>query len=85
MTFGSGATNGSDGTNDTSVTKKSSRRGIVNMLKAKKARTKGVMQKVNWNDLGQPIGKESTTLVYFLGSYVRSNISIICDDWRKKE
>lgn len=39
-------TNATDGTNDTSVTQRSSRRGIVNMLKVKKARTKGVVQKV---------------------------------------
>lgn len=50
---------GTSGTNDTSVTEKSSRRGIVNMLKVKKARTKGIVQKVNWNEFRQPIGKES--------------------------
>ncbi|KAK1400833.1 hypothetical protein POM88_000447 [Heracleum sosnowskyi] len=82
MTSGS---NGTAGTNDTSVTEKSSRRGIVNMLKVKRARNKGVVQKVNWNEMGQPIGKESMTLAHFIGNYARRNIPITCDDWRKKE
>lgn len=40
---------------------------------------------MNWNELGQPIGRESMTLSYFVGSYARRNVPIICDDWRKNE
>ncbi|KAL6548072.1 hypothetical protein OROHE_009134 [Orobanche hederae] len=43
------------------------------------------MQTVNWNELGQPIGKESTTLSHFIGSYARRHIPITCDNWRKKD
>ncbi|KAK1384461.1 hypothetical protein POM88_022196 [Heracleum sosnowskyi] len=74
MTSGSCGTSSTDGSKDVNVTEeRSARRGIVNMLK------------VNWNQLGQPIGKESVTLVHFVGSYARRNVPIICDDWRKKE
>ncbi|KAK1366426.1 hypothetical protein POM88_041987 [Heracleum sosnowskyi] len=77
---------GTDGSKDVNVTEeRSARRGIVNMLKVKKARNKSIVQTVNWNQLGQPIGKESVTLVHFVGSYARRNVPIICDDWRKKE
>lgn len=40
---------------------------------------------MNWNDLGQPIGKESIKLAHFIGNYARRNILITCDDWHKKE
>ncbi|KAL6518120.1 hypothetical protein OROMI_033821 [Orobanche minor] len=85
MASGSHGTRGTDGLNDTTVIEKSSRRGIVNMLKVKKARTKGKLLKVAWNDLGQPIGKESTALSHFIGSYARRNIPITCDNWCKKD
>ncbi|KAK1387184.1 hypothetical protein POM88_015362 [Heracleum sosnowskyi] len=86
MTSGSCGTSDTDGSKDVNVTEeRSARRGIVNMLKVKKARNKGIVQTVNWNQLGQPIGKESVTLVHFVGSYARRNVPIICDDWRKKE
>ncbi|KAK1370775.1 hypothetical protein POM88_036867 [Heracleum sosnowskyi] len=86
MTSGSCGTSGTDGSKDVNVTEeRCARRGIVNMLKVKKARNKGIVQTVNWNQLGQPIGKESVTLVHFVGSYARRNVPIICDDWRKKE
>ncbi|KAL6557058.1 hypothetical protein OROHE_006934 [Orobanche hederae] len=42
-------------------------------------------EKVTWNDLGQPIGKESTALSHFIGSYARRNIPITCDNWCKKD
>ncbi|WOG82404.1 hypothetical protein DCAR_0101568 [Daucus carota subsp. sativus] len=45
----------------------------------------GASVKVNWNEMGQPIGKESTTLAHFVGNYARRNLPIICDDWRKDE
>ncbi|KAK1384152.1 hypothetical protein POM88_021887 [Heracleum sosnowskyi] len=85
MTSSSHNPSGTNGTKDSGVTQKSSRRGIVNMLKVKKARTKRILQKVNWNQMGQPIGKESMTLVHFIGCYARRNVPITCDDWRKKE
>ncbi|KAL6506180.1 hypothetical protein OROGR_024361 [Orobanche gracilis] len=85
MTGGSHDTTGTSGTNGTSVTDKSAKRGVVNMLKVKKARTKGIVQKVNWNEMGQPIGKESMTLAHFIGSYVRRHIPITCDNWRNKD
>ncbi|KAL6508939.1 hypothetical protein OROHE_021498 [Orobanche hederae] len=85
MTGGSHDTTGTSGTNGTSVTDKSSKRGVVNMLKVKKARTKGIVQKVNWNEMGQPIGKESMTLAHFIGSYVRRHVPITCDNWRNKD
>ncbi|KAL6560911.1 hypothetical protein OROHE_006088 [Orobanche hederae] len=84
MTGGSHDTTGTSGTNGTSVTDKSAKRGVVNMLKVKKARTKGIVQKVNWNEMGQPIGKESMTLAHFIGSYVRRHVPITCDNWRNK-
>ncbi|KAL6584424.1 hypothetical protein OROMI_003713 [Orobanche minor] len=85
MTGGSHDTTGTSGTNGTSVTDKSAKRGVVNMLKVKKARTKGIVQKVNWNEMGQPIGKESMTLAHFIGSYVRRHVPITCDNWRNKD
>ncbi|XP_074336108.1 uncharacterized protein LOC141675138 isoform X3 [Apium graveolens] len=86
MTAESTSTSGTGGTRDASATQEGrGRRGIVNLLKVKKARTKGIVQKVNWNEMGQPIGKESMTLVHFVGCYARRNIPITCDDWRKKE
>ncbi|KAL6570262.1 hypothetical protein OROMI_014776 [Orobanche minor] len=85
MTGGSHDTTGTIGTNGTSVTDKSAKRGVVNMLKVKKARTKGIVQKVNWNEMGQPIGKESMTLAHFIGSYVRRHVPITCDNWRNKD
>ncbi|KAL8108873.1 hypothetical protein AgCh_025105 [Apium graveolens] len=86
MTSESHGTSGTDGSKDPTISGKTRvRRGIVNMLKVKKARTKGIMQKVNWNEIGQPIGKESMTLAYFIGAYARRNFPIVYDDWRKKE
>lgn len=78
-------TSGTDGTDETGVTEKSRKRGIVNMLKVKRARSNGLVQTVKWNDRGQSIGKESTKLAFFIGDYARRNIPITCDDWRKKE
>lgn len=85
MTSGSRPSRGTDGTNDTGVTQKSARRGIVNMKKVKKARTKGVVQTVNWNEMGQPIGRASMTLVHYIGSYTRRHVPITCDNWRRKD
>ncbi|KAL6579888.1 hypothetical protein OROMI_007912 [Orobanche minor] len=85
MTGGSHDTTGTSGTNGTSVTDKNAKRGVVNMLKVKKARTKGIVQKVNWNEMGQPIGKESMTLAHFIGSYVRRHVPVTCDNWRNKD
>ncbi|XP_074367296.1 uncharacterized protein LOC141707824 isoform X1 [Apium graveolens] len=86
MTSESRGISGTDGSKDPTISEKTrTRRGIVNMLKVKKARTKGIMQKVNWNEIGQPIDKESMTLAHFIGAYARRNIPIVCDDWRKKE
>lgn len=85
MTSGSRRSRGTDGTNDTGVTQKSARRGIVNMKKVKKARTKGVVQTVNWNEMGQPIGRASMTLVHYIGSYTRRHVPITCDNWRRKD
>ncbi|KAL6566595.1 hypothetical protein OROMI_014999 [Orobanche minor] len=73
MTGGSHDTTGTSGTNGTSVTDKSSKRGVVNMLK------------VNWNEMGQPIGKGYMTLAHFIGSYVRRHVPITCDNWRNKD
>ncbi|KAK1360602.1 hypothetical protein POM88_045076 [Heracleum sosnowskyi] len=84
MASGSHGTSGTDATNDTNVTEKRSKRGIVNMLKVKKTRNKGIVQEVNWNELGQPIGRASMTLAYFVGSYARRNFPITCDNWRNK-
>lgn len=78
-------TTDTDGTNDTTVTQKSNRRGIVNMLKVKNARSKGIIQKVEWNDLGQPIGKESISLSHYIGSAARRHVPITCDNWRKTD
>ncbi|KAL8089651.1 hypothetical protein AgCh_039222 [Apium graveolens] len=85
MTSGSNGTSETNGTNGSGITEKISKRGIVNMLKVKKVRTKGIVQKVIWNEIGQPIGKESVTLAFFIGSYARRNIPISCNDWCKKE
>ncbi|KAL8157278.1 hypothetical protein AgCh_002110 [Apium graveolens] len=80
MTSGSNGTSDTNGTNGSGIMEKSSKRGIVNMLKVKKAGTKGMVQKVIWNEIGQPIGKESVTLTFFIGSYARRNIPITCND-----
>ncbi|XP_074372531.1 uncharacterized protein LOC141713140 [Apium graveolens] len=80
MTSRSNGTSDTNGTNGSGIMEKSSKRGIVNMLKVKKARTKGMVQKVIWNEIGQPIGKESVTLTFFIGSYARRNIPITCND-----
>ncbi|KAL6531450.1 hypothetical protein OROMI_027813 [Orobanche minor] len=47
MTGGSHDTTGTSGTNGTSVMYKSAKQGVVNMVKVKKAMTKGIVQKVN--------------------------------------
>ncbi|KAK1371318.1 hypothetical protein POM88_037410 [Heracleum sosnowskyi] len=78
-------TDGTDGTDESGGTQKSRKRGIVNMLKVKRARNKGIVPMVTWNDLGQPIGNESVKLAFFIGNYARRNVPITCDDWRKKE
>lgn len=46
MASGPRGTSGTDGTKDTTITEKTARRGIVNMLKVKRARTKGIIQTV---------------------------------------
>ncbi|KAL6556943.1 hypothetical protein OROHE_006819 [Orobanche hederae] len=43
------------------------------------------VQKVNWNEMGQPIGNESMTLAHFIGSYIRRHVPITCDNWRNKD
>lgn len=40
---------------------------------------------VNWNKLGQPIGKESVTLAHYVGALARRTFPITINDFRKKE
>ncbi|KAL6544843.1 hypothetical protein OROMI_023705 [Orobanche minor] len=73
------------GTSDNSEISHPPARGIVSMLKVKRNRTKGILVKLNWNELGQPIGKESMTLAHYVGSLARRTFPITITDFRKKE
>ncbi|ONK63484.1 uncharacterized protein A4U43_C07F15630 [Asparagus officinalis] len=77
-----GETGGSDGTSGISEIRS---RGIVTMVNVKKKRAKGDILKVNFNEMGQPIGKESMTLAHFIGSCSRRTFPITITDWRNKD
>ena len=76
---------GGDGQDGNSGISEIQARGLVGMAGLKKKRAKGVKVKVNWNEMGQPIGKESMTLAHFIGSYVRRTFRITIKDWRDRD
>ena len=59
------------------------KRGITIMNFVLKAKSKGHILVVDWNNKGQPIGDMKEKFVSYIGVVTRLNVPIIFDDWRK--
>lgn len=65
---------------DQSKTKKRRTRGPTRMSKLAKSHEDKV--NVEFNIIGNPVGKGSVTLSSFMGVLVREHVSVLLDDWR---
>ncbi|KAI5420983.1 hypothetical protein KIW84_044724 [Lathyrus oleraceus] len=61
------------------------KRGITVMKKVIRDRDRGVLIKVHWNEGGQLIEPNGSTLTSFIGALVRNEVPITCDNWRNKQ
>ena len=61
------------------------RRGITIMKSIIHARDKGIKFDVHWNEDKLLIETNGSILISYIGSLVRREVPITCDDWRKRE
>lgn len=65
--------------------KNNGKRGVTRMRVIHKAKSRGDTFEVQWNALGQPIGKESQSFVSYIGCIVRRLVPISMENWRARE
>ncbi|CAI8617944.1 unnamed protein product [Vicia faba] len=73
---------GHDGDKHVNKTEMEIRRGITIMKRIIRDRDRGMKYDVHWSQEGQLIEPNGSTLTSYLGSVVRREIPITCEDWR---
>ena len=73
-----------DGDKAVSKTEMEYRRGIKIMKRIIRDRDQGINYDVHWSQEGQLIEPNGSTLTSYLGSMVRREIPITCEDWRAR-
>ena len=61
------------------------RRGITIMKNIISKRDKGIKYDIHWNPENQLIEPNGSMLVSYIGSLMRREVPITCDDWRNRE
>lgn len=74
-----------DGEESINAVEREIKRGITIMKRIIHDRDRGIKYDVNWNSTGQLIEPNASELTSYIGSVVRREVPITCDNWRDKK
>lgn len=74
-----------DGEEKINAVEREIKRGITIMKRIIHDRDRGIKYDVHWNSTGQLIEPNASELTSYIGSLVRSEVPITCDNWRDKK